>query len=69
MDIKVLKTEIRSSNIRFLSPDVALCTWTEYQETAWNGQLQKGETVGSVTAVRQNGKWLTATCQLTPVMN
>ena len=69
MDIKVLKTEIRSSDMRFLSPDVALYTWTEYQETEWNGQLQKGETVGSVMAVRQNGKWLTATCQLTPVMN
>lgn len=69
MDFTVEKTEIRSSNIRFLSPDVALATWTEYQEGTWNGQAQKGETFGSVVAVRQNGKWLTATCQMTPVMN
>lgn len=68
MPMTINKTEILTSDIRFLSPNVAVLTWAEYQESEINGQAQKGQTQGSATVVRQNGKWLTAACQMTPVM-
>ena len=68
MDFKVQKTEFRTIDVRFLTPDIALCTWTEYQEAEWAGQPQKGDTIGACTAVRQNGQWRAAAVQLTPVM-
>ncbi len=61
------KVELGKINVRFLSPDVAVCQWSNKVITELNGKTRTEELSYINACQRQDGKWLVSAMSLTPV--
>lgn len=61
------KIELSDMNLRFLSPDVALCQWSHKETMMMDGKPVTQETSLINVCQRVDGKWLCSAISLTPV--
>ncbi|MBI5917161.1 MAG: SgcJ/EcaC family oxidoreductase [Bacteroidetes bacterium] len=61
------KVEIGKMNIRFITPDVAVCQWGHKETMTMNGNPVTEESTFVNACQKVDGKWLVAALSLTPV--
>ena len=57
--------ELSDSNLRQVSPDVAILTYTATQDTTCGGQKMPAKVYSTAVYVRQDGKWRSTSYQET----
>ncbi len=62
------KIEVGNPNIRFLSPDVAVCQWPQKETVELEGKVTVQEATFFDVCQKVDGKWLVAGFAITPVM-
>ncbi len=61
------KLEIGDPNIRFLTPDIAVCQWSHKQMINMEGKTVKEEATFLDVCQRVDGKWLVTGFSITPI--
>jgi uncharacterized protein (TIGR02246 family) len=61
------EVEVSNMDIRFITPDVAICKWSHKEISDTGGNKVTEETTCVNACQRVNGKWLVAAMSLTPV--
>ncbi|MCC6725063.1 MAG: SgcJ/EcaC family oxidoreductase [Saprospiraceae bacterium] len=61
------KVEINGMNIRFISPDVAICQWSQKETSEIDGKPATEEVSLLNACQRVNGQWKVAAMSITPV--
>jgi uncharacterized protein (TIGR02246 family) len=61
------KVEVNDMSMRFISPDVAICQWSQKETGEMDGKPITQETTLVNACQRVNGKWLVAAMSMTPV--
>lgn len=60
-------TEVGKANIRFITPEVAVCEWGHKEAGIVNGQETTNESTMLAVCQKAAGKWLVAAFSMTPV--